>query len=101
MRIQLRGRCWLRTANGYDPKKSGWRQRLAWWLRGLADRLTGETSWTVHFVAEPGIHPDDQTQCVAAGMDHALRLANEITRANLSDIAARRVLPDKQEAPKQ
>lgn len=94
----VRGGCWIRYANTYDPRKPGWRQRVAWWLRGLADRLTGETSWSVHFIAHPGLPQEDQDKCVALGLDHAHRLALEITRANLSDVAARERFPDK---PKQ
>lgn len=45
-----------------------WSERLAWWLRGLANRLDGSTcTLAVALNVRPALSPDDIDTCLAKG----------------------------------
>lgn len=70
------------------------RQRIAWWLRKLADKIDGERSWSVYMDALPPVPIHETDRIIEKGLLHSRALAKEIVRAELADRAAVAALPD-------
>lgn len=96
--VRWRAESLFRAKHAYthgDP----WPFRLAWWLRSIADWLTGEQSWSVRIrvevMGELDYLPDDaKVQIVQAGMDHSKTLLTELTRARLCEVATDEVFAE-------
>lgn len=62
-----------------------WRERFAWLLRRLADRLDRRESLALKFVSEPEVSRDYRNACVEQGMRVALDLMIESVKYQSMD----------------
>ena len=74
-----------------DPKS--WRERFAWLLRKLADRIDRKESLALKFVSEPELARDYRNACVEQGMRVALDLMIESVKYESMDRELEAVFP--------
>lgn len=63
------------------PEGAGWRSRLAWRLRHLADRLDYGNSLRMEVDSQPWIGAHEAARCVERGMTLSSKLIAEAARA--------------------
>lgn len=72
---------WRHRLQAEDHYKSGAgvRARLAWWMRGLADKLDGGRTVRLQIDTMPTLPPADVSACISRGLSHANRLLGDFT----------------------
>ena len=78
---------------GNEPRPAGWRRRLGWLLRRVADRIDGRRSWAVALRTDPPLPPDAVCDCFKQGVLAIERAAVSELRAEVQERIMRRYTP--------